>query len=204
MKQNRTLYIPAAISLLAGIALILYAFSGVVHPGSAHGGPSLGNAPPGMERREQGSEGLFRTLGTIAVWCAAVSYAWLRLKKKRRSPSALVKKLVPLFNRLHQPVAYAALVLIAAHGIYFLTQAVVKDDTYTGIAAFVLLLTLAVYGYLIRRLKSKHTRKIHFGLATAFGVFAFIHAGGSAIIAALSVVVLWGLIEFVERMASRT
>ncbi|MFD2333564.1 hypothetical protein ACFSR7_30245 [Cohnella sp. GCM10020058] len=204
MKQKRTLYIPAAISLLAGIVLILYAFFGVAHQGIDHGGPSPGNLPPGLGRREQGSEGVFRTLGTVAVWCAAISYTWLRLKKKRRSPSAFVKKLVALFNRLHQPVAYAALVLIAAHGIYFLTQAVVKDDAFTGIAAFLLLMTLAVYGFLIRRLKSKHTRKIHFGLATAFGVAALIHAGGSAIIATLSIVVLWGLIEFVERMASRT
>lgn len=202
MKHNRKLFIPAAIALLAGLALILYAFFGVAHQGIGHGGPVPGKLPSRASGGEHGSEGIFKTLGTIAVWCAAVSYAWLRLKKKRKSPSSLVKKLVPLFNRLHQPAAYAALILIAAHGIYFLTQSVLKDDTYTGLAAFVLLLSLAVYGYLIRRLKSKYTRKIHFGLATAFGAAAFIHAGGSAIVAGLSICVFWGLIEFVERKSS--
>ncbi|MGO4106588.1 hypothetical protein [Paenibacillus sp. YAF4_2] len=190
MKHSRSIYIPAAIVTLASLVLILYAFLGVTHHGP-QGGPATG-------------EGLFKTLGTIAVWCGAVSYAWLRLKKNRKSPSSLVKKLVKLFDRLHQLAGYASIVLIAAHGIYFLTQTKIKDDTYTGIGAFALLLSLAVYGFLIRRVKNKHLRKIHFLLATAFAVVAFIHAGGSAIIAILSTIVFWGLIWLIERKAAQS
>ncbi|MFB9330828.1 hypothetical protein ACFFSY_33220 [Paenibacillus aurantiacus] len=202
MKHSRSVYIPAVIVAVASLALILYGFLGVTHQGPPQLGSTAGGPPAGMRRGEEGSEGLFKTLGTIAVWCGAVSYAWLRLKRKRRSPSPLVKTLVKLFDRLHQLGGYAAIVLVAAHGIYFLTQSVLKDDTYTGIAAFALLLFLGIYGFLIRRVKNKHMRRIHFLLATAFAVASFIHAGGSAIIAALSTIVFWGLIWLIERTAS--
>ncbi|WP_239616533.1 hypothetical protein [Cohnella mopanensis] len=150
---------------------------------------------------EQGNEELFKTLGTISVFIAAVSYAWLRMKKKRRSHSQFVKWLVKGFDKLHPYAGYTALLLIAAHGIYFLTQTIVKKDTYTGIAAFLLLLTVGIYGYLIRRVSIKHIRKIHFSLATAFALAAVIHAGGSAIIATLSTIAFWGFIGLLERTA---
>lgn len=194
MKHSRSVFVPAVVIVLASLSLILYAFFGIVHEGG----------PPGLRPGERGSEGIFKTMGTIAVWCGAVSFAWFRLKLRRRSPSPLVKKLVKLFDRAHQLAGYAALALIAAHGIYFLTQARIKDDTYTGIAGFALLLSLAVYGFLIRRVKNKHLRKIHFLLATAFAVAAIIHAGGSAIIALLSTIVFWGLVWLMERRASQS
>ncbi|ACT02839.1 hypothetical protein [Paenibacillus sp. JDR-2] len=191
MKHSRSVFVPAVVVALASLALIFYAFFGTIHQG-----------PPGIKPGERGNEGLFKTMGTIAVWCAAVSYAWLRLKRKRRSSSSLVKKLVKLFDKAHRLAGYAAMVLIAAHGIYFLTQSRIKDDTYTGIAGFALLLSLGIYGFLIRRVKNKHLRKIHFLLATAFAVVAVIHAGGSAIIAILSIIMFWGLVWLVERNAN--
>ncbi|MCK9862934.1 hypothetical protein [Paenibacillus sp. ATY16] len=192
MKPGRSVFVPAVVVALASLALIFYAFFGTIHQG-----------PPVINPEERGSEGLFKTMGTIAVWCAAVSYAWLRLKRKRKSPSPLVKKLVKLFDKAHRLAGYAVIVLISAHGIYFLTQSRIKDDTYTGIAGFALLLSLGIYGFLIRRVKNKHLRKIHFLLATAFAVAAVIHAGGSAIVAMLSTIVFWGLVWLIERRAAQ-
>ncbi|GMK45402.1 hypothetical protein PghCCS26_25300 [Paenibacillus glycanilyticus] len=192
MKPGHSVFVPAVVVALASLALIFYAFFGTIHQG-----------PPGINPGERGSEGLLKTMGTIAVWCAAISYAWLRLKRKRKSPSPLVKKLVKLFDQAHRLAGYAAIVLIAAHGIYFLTQSRIKDDTYTGIAGFALLFSLGIYGFLIRRVKNKHLRKIHFLLATAFAVVAIIHAGGSAIIAILSTIVFWGLVWLIERRAAQ-
>ncbi|MBO7743462.1 hypothetical protein I8J29_04605 [Paenibacillus sp. MWE-103] len=203
MKPNRLLFIPAVMAALVSLAFVLYALFGTIHPETVHSGIATGRPPADMKRDAAGGDGLFRTLGTIAVWCGAVGYAWLRLKKKRKSPSPLAKKIGKLFNRLHQPAGYAALAFVAAHGIYFLTQAAIKDDAFTGIAAFTLLLSLAVYGFLIRRVKMKHVRQIHFLLATAFAIVAIVHAGGTAILATLAVIVCWALIGLIERRAAQ-
>ncbi|UUZ82283.1 hypothetical protein LJK88_49155 [Paenibacillus sp. P26] len=165
--------------------------------GSGCRGPAARHEAEG----EKGGEGLFKNFGTIAVFCGAVSYVWLRLKTKRRSPSSVVQILVKWFDKLHTYAGYGAIVLVAVHGVYFLTQAAVKDDTYTGLAAFALLLSLGVYGFLIRRVKNKHMRKIHFLLATAFAVVACIHAGSSAIMATVCTIAFWGLVLLMERSA---
>lgn len=150
---------------------------------------------------EKGGEELFKTFGTLAVFASAVSYCWVRLKKKRRSASPLVRWLVTWFDRLHPIAGYTAIVLVGAHGVYFLTQAAIKDDTHTGIAAFALLLGLGVYGLLIRRLPRQNLRKVHFALASAFAFAALLHAGGSAIMAVLSTAALWGVVRLLERTA---
>jgi membrane-associated HD superfamily phosphohydrolase len=111
----------------------------------------------------------------------------------------IVQFLVKWLDKLHQFAGYAAILLIAVHGIYFLVQAAVKRETYTGIAAFALLLSLGVYGFLMRRVPNKYMRKVHFLLATAFAAVALIHAGGSAIAAILSIIVFWLLIRLLDR-----
>jgi hypothetical protein len=200
MKNNRTAFLPAFLVAVASLLLILYSYFGMAHtrpPEMNAGSPHVGMGP----RTEKSGEDLFRTLGTISIYLAAASYAWFRLKKKRKTPSPLVRFLVKWFDKLHKYTGYATIALIAAHGVYFLTKAAIKEETYTGIAAFALLLSLGIYGYLIRRLSNKHMRKVHFSLATAFVVAALIHVGGSVIIATLIVVVFWGLVRLIERMA---
>jgi hypothetical protein len=200
MRKNRTLFIPALLVATASFFLILYSFFGVTHvvPPS-----NPGSLPAGMgHRMEKGSENLFKTLGTVAVFVAAVSYAWLRLKKKRRSSSRFVRVIVKWFDKLHKYTGYLAIIFVVAHGTYFLTQAVIKKETYTGIAAFALLLSLGIYGFLIERMPNKHMRKVHFMLATAFAIVALIHGGGSAIIAILCVIVFWGLVWLMDRIST--
>jgi hypothetical protein len=200
MRNSRTVIIPALLVAIASFFLILYSYFGVTHEGHP---PNPGSLPVHMgPRMEKGSEDLFRTLGTIAVFVAAVSYAWFRLKKKRRSSSRFVRWVVKGFDKLHKYSGYTTIILIAAHGTYFLTQAVIKKETYTGIAAFALLLLLGIYGFLIGRVNNNHMRKVHFMLATAFAIVALIHAGGSAIIATLSVIVFWGFVWLIERKAT--
>jgi NADH:ubiquinone oxidoreductase subunit K len=182
----------------ASLCLILYSFFGV----TPHRPPSLnpGTEHAGMgPRGEKGNDGLFRTLGTFTVFLGAFSYAWLRLKTKRRSSSPFVRWLVKWFDKLHKYAGYSAIVLIAVHGTYFLTLAAIKKETYSGIAAFALLFTLGVYGFLLRRVAHKYMRKVHFMLATAFALAAVIHAGGSAIMAALGVVVFWGIVWLMDQ-----
>jgi hypothetical protein len=197
MKNSRFVFFPAILVAVASLCLIVYSFLGFTphRPPSLHTGVPLADMGP---RGERGSEGLFRTLGTCAVFLAAASYAWLRLKRKRKSPSPLVQLAVKGFDKLHKYAGYAAIVLIAVHGIYFLTQAAIKKETYTGLAAFGLLFALGLYGFLIRRVSNKYMRKIHFSLATAFAAAALLHAGGSAVMA----VVFWGLIWLIERSAT--
>jgi hypothetical protein len=188
MRSSRSVIIPALLVATASLVLIIFSYFGVTN-----------QRPPA--RLDKGNEDLFRTLGTIPVFVAAVSYAWLRLKKKRRSSSRFVRFIVKWFDKLHKYTGYSAIILIAAHGTYFLTQAAIKKETYTGIAAFALLLSLGIYGFLMRRVPNKHMRKVHFLLATAFVIAALIHAGSSAIIATLSVIVFWGLIWLIELMS---
>jgi hypothetical protein len=199
MRNSRTVILPALLVATASLFLILYSFFGETHqePPNIGSQQHLGMGP----RLDKGNEDLFRTLGTIPVFVAAVSYAWLRLKKKRRSSSHFVRLIVKWFDKLHKYTGYSAVILIAAHGTYFLTQAAIKKETYSGIAAFALLLSLGIYGFLMRRVPNKHMRKVHFLLATAFVITVLIHAGGSAIIATVSVIVFWGLVWLIERMA---
>jgi hypothetical protein len=202
MKNLKSIFFPAILVTAASIILILYSFFGVAHQGP--NSMNIGSPPQTMELGGQkGREGVFRTIGTIAIFCGAVSYAWLQLKKKRRSSSSVIQFLVKWFDKLHQFAGYAAIFLITIHGFYFLVQAAVKRETYTGIAAFALLLSLGGYGFLIRRVPNKYMRKVHFLLTTAFAVVALIHAGGSAIAAVLSIIAFWVLIRLIDRKTKK-
>ncbi|MNK45184.1 hypothetical protein D3C87_639370 [compost metagenome] len=216
MNKSRKVFIPAILLTLAALALILYGQFGIqkqmppgmdgTHPGQGTvtgQGPGAGFRPEGGER-EEGPEGIFKTLGTIAVFSAAVSYAWICLKNKRRSASALVRKGVKLFYAVHTYTGYLALILIAVHGVYFLIQGTKQDSILTGIAAFTLLLSTGVYGFLIKRVRNKYMRTVHLGLGSAFLAAGLVHAGGSAILAVLCVISLWILIWVLERLAPGT
>lgn len=141
-------------------------------------------------------------MGTVAVFLAAVSYAWITLKKKRRSSSALVRTGAKLIYGVHTYAGYLALILIGIHGVYFLIKGMHQDSILTGIAAFALLLAAGVYGFLIKRVRNKYMRTIHLGLGSAFLVACLVHAGGSAVVAVLGVIGLWILIQILERVSA--
>jgi hypothetical protein len=201
MKHSRAIFVPMFLVAAVSLFFLLYSLFGLPHQGSLHPGP--GRSAPGMGMRaDRGMEGWFRTLGTAAVFPAAFSYAWLNLRKKRKSGSLFVRMLVNWFDKLHRLAGYAAVLLVAAHGIYYLTQAAFKRETYTGIAAFALLLGAAIYGFLIRRLPNRYMRKIHFLGMTGFAAAALVHAGGSAVAATAGVISLWILVGLIDSRTS--
>ncbi|RUT30471.1 hypothetical protein EJP77_11560 [Paenibacillus zeisoli] len=216
MNKSRIVFIPAILLTLAALVLILYGQFGIqkqMPPGMNGTGSGQGTVTgqdsetsfrPERGEREEGPEEIFKTLGTIAVFSAAASYAWITLKKKRRSASTLVRKGVKLFYAVHTYTGYLAMILIAIHGVYFLIQGTKQDSILTGIGAFVLLLSTGVYGFLIKRVRNKYMRTVHLGLGSAFLAAGLVHAGGSAILAVLCVIGLWILIRILERTAPGT
>jgi hypothetical protein len=151
--------------------------------------------------RPEESGDLFTTLGTTAVICGAVSFAWLLFRKKLASPSKPVRKLGKLLYKIHTFTGWAALALIAVHGTYFLLTKSQDGKIYTGLAGFLIVLALAGYGLAINRVKNKYLRLVHRMLSFAWIPVLLLHAGGSFIAAALATMALWGAIWFAERLA---
>lgn len=216
MNKSRKVFIPAILLTLAALILILYGQFGIQKQlppdreanysgqGTVTGQDSGTGSRPERGEREEGPEEIFTTLGTIAVFSAAASYAWVTLKNKRRSASMIVRRGVKLFYAVHTYTGYLALLLIAIHGVYFLIQGTKQDSILTGLAAFALLLTTGIYGFLIKRVRNKYMRTVHLGLGSAFLAAGLVHAGGSAILAVLCVIGLWVLVRILERTASGT
>ncbi|GIP22977.1 hypothetical protein [Paenibacillus sp. J22TS3] len=216
MNKSRKVFIPAVLLALAALGLILYAVVGLKETRPAHMKPpasaSAGSASvqqsgdaagaPGRPNRpDHGAEGIYKNLGTAAVFLSAISFAWICLKKKRRSASKWLRKGAKLFYAVHTYAGYLAVLLIVVHGIYFLIKGSHQDAIYTGIAAFALLLAGGVYGFLIRRVRNKYMRVIHLGLGSAFLAACLVHAGGSALLAVGGIVVLWVLVGILDRTA---
>ncbi|OXM82942.1 hypothetical protein CF651_28465 [Paenibacillus rigui] len=143
-------------------------------------------------------------MGTLAVIFGAVSFFWLRFKKKLTSKSPLVKRLAKGLYKVHQVSGWAALLLVAAHGVYYLITKLHDDKIFSGLAAFAILLAIGGYGWFIRRYRTHPwMRKVHMTLSIVWIPALVLHAGGSAIITVLVTAVLWGTVGLVEK-ASRT
>ncbi|WHY85554.1 hypothetical protein QNH39_23565 [Neobacillus novalis] len=105
---------------------------------------------------------------------------------------------------MHNVIGYGILILGTAHGAYYLiTEKLTGKGVLNGIAAFLLLLTVGIYGFLIRRIKNKYTRKVHFWVSNASLIALLIHAGNSFILPAIVTLAAWGIFELAERMSSR-
>ncbi|NGM84293.1 hypothetical protein G5B47_17930 [Paenibacillus sp. 7124] len=141
----------------------------------------------------------FKLLGTIAVVCGAVSFSWMGFKKKLKSTSLPVRKLGKLLHRVHQFKGWTALVLILVHGAYYLITKLHDDKIFTGLAAFLILLALAGYGWLIKRVRNKWMRKVHFFLSLIWIPLLLLHAGGSAIVTGVITAVVWAGAALLER-----
>lgn len=194
--KGKSLYAPVILAIIIGVLLVGYSFyshSTGTPPERPAGGAGM---PP--HEHEEGLE-LFKTMGTIAVILGGISFMWLRFKKKLASPSVPVKKLGRFLYRIHQLTGWAALVLILVHGTYYLLQQKKIEDIYTGLAAFLFLLLLAVYGLMIRKTKKPALKKVHFTLSVAWIPFLLVHAGGSAITTVIASVVVWFFIGFLEK-----
>jgi hypothetical protein len=185
MKQNRSIFAPAIAVAIISILLIAYYFYAASHETNPQ--PPQGN--------------FFTTLGTFAVISGAISFSWFRFKKKLKSPSLFIKKLAKIFYVAHTYAGWIALVLIGVHGGYFLITRLNDSNILSGLAAFFLNLTLAIYGWFIKRKPNKFMRKTHFLLSILWLLVLIVHAGGTFIAIAIITLMVWGIIWIVEKRA---
>jgi hypothetical protein len=199
MKTAKPIYYPALAIIIISVLLLayyLYAQIHEIHPS----GPPQGAA--GADFRPEESGGPFRTLGTIAVVCGAVSFTWLRFRKKLTSPSPIVRKLGKLLYKVHTFAGWAALLLIVVHGAYFLLTKPQDSNIYSGLAGLLVLAALAGYGLFIKRVKKTNLRFVHRLLSFLWLPILLLHAGGSFISTALATLALWGVVWLAERAAA--
>jgi hypothetical protein len=195
MKTNKSAFIPAIIVVLACIGLLIYYL--IAMKNGAHPAPPAGGMRPpggGKEKFEP-----FKLLGTIALVCGAISFSWLRFKKKLTSSALPIKKLGKLLYVIHTYTGWAALIIIAVHGGYYLITKLNDDKIFTGLAAFLLLAALAGYGYMIGKVRNRNIRKVHFLLSFVWIVVLAFHAGGAFITTTVITLLLWGFIWILER-----
>lgn len=195
MKSKRIVFIPAVVIALAAIALTVYSL--YIMTIGHHPKPTVGGFRP--PRRNENASELFKTMGTIALMCGAASFSWLYFKKKLKSPLTPVKKLGKLVYSVHTYTGWIALVLVAAHGGYFLVTKLRDGKVYSGLAALLILCAMAVYGWLLKRTRSKQMRKTHFLLSCLWLPILLLHAGGSFLLTAAGTLGLWVFIWNAER-----
>lgn len=196
--SGKAVWIPAA--LMAAVSLLCIAWSLYLQGSGKHLAPPGGAGMPPRGEREEELEP-FKLLGTLAVFCGAVSFTWFRFKKKLKSPSLPVKQMGKLLHKVHKMTGWAALLLIAIHGAYYLITKFGDHRIYSGLAAFLILLAIACYGFLIRRIHSPWMRKTHFFLSLLWIPLLLLHAGGSVIAAAAAVAALSMLVPILEKRA---
>lgn len=204
MNQNRRVFIPAILVVLISILLLAYSYT-IPHrpPGNAAAVHHATKFHAGMHPLK-GKKGFdFTLLGNIAIACGAISYWWFLFKKKLISPSKSLKNTAKRLYFIHTYTGWIALILIIIHGGYYLITDLHNPKLLTGIIAFLLLLTLAIYGWLYKRVKNKFMRTSHFILGNVWLVALLVHAGGFFITMVVVTLVLWGVIRIVDSSSKK-
>ncbi|WML55212.1 hypothetical protein RCG17_11835 [Neobacillus sp. PS3-12] len=188
MKTNVRKYLPAIGMILIAIVLIGYSYftkSAAHHPG-----------PPPQE--EEGG-GIFKLLGNVSILFGGLSFSWFLLKKKLKSPLKLVKIAAKKSYSFHTTFGFIGLILVIIHGGYYLITDFSNRNTFTGIAAFLILACLAAYGYIFKRSKNKVLKKVHYYLSYVWIVAILIHGGGFVIATAAGLLFVYFLTSYFER-----
>ncbi|MBB6669506.1 hypothetical protein [Cohnella nanjingensis] len=211
MSKNKKVWIPAIIAAFAALLLVAsFYYAGYSHegealrarlPGGGGGGLPAGEAQRPPRDGNEGYGGYFTTLGTIALYVGAAGFSWFWFKKRMKSPSRLVRRGGKLLFAWHKLMGWITVALIAIHGTYFLWTKFGDDKIYSGLAGFVILLTLAGYGYFIHKIRNKWMRTVHRSLGLLWVPVLIVHAGGSAIMAVLAVLVVGVVVLLLEKNA---
>ncbi|GED57554.1 hypothetical protein ABER61_08820 [Brevibacillus formosus] len=181
-------WLPAILFLMVIAMLILYSL--YTTPQKMHQVPAAGGGHPNMA--SDGYREIFHLLGTFSYIAGVISFSWIRFKKFLSSPSPLVKHMSKAIYHLHLFTGWTALVFGILHGSYYLlTEQLTHKGMLNGIAYFLILLVLAVYGWLIRRVRTQIMRKIHSSLSFIGLVVLFIHTGGHFIITVAGTILVW-------------
>lgn len=195
MNQKFRVMIPAILVAVISLAVMIYSFWTMPEQPAGHA-PGM---PPVDGHRSEGNTGkeIFNTIGNGAILCGAISYLWYLFKKRVASPVPQLKKLTRKLHAVHHYMGYAALAFTILHGVYYLTD--IENHHYlTGIAAFLPLVALAVYGWLMKRIRHPMMRKLHLQLSNVWLVTLLIHAGGFFILVTASCILIWVIIRFVD------
>ncbi|MGJ7912954.1 hypothetical protein [Neobacillus sp. LXY-1] len=194
MKKINKGVIPVVLVALVSIVLIglfyYYDF--------AHLQPTPGKIAGKKPERPQGAE-LFTLFGNGAILAGALSFSWYLLKKKLKSPFKIVKIVAKKAFSFHTYIGWAALALVAVHGGYFLITDFKNTNNLTGAAAFLLLLSLAIYGYVLQRKKKKSIRSAHFILSILWIGALLVHGGGFVIAFGVGLAGLFILVTIFEK-----
>ncbi len=196
MKTKLPIMIPFILILCISIGILVYSLF-------TSSSPDVNRIPRPMEgeggfQPEGGIGEAFKWLGTMAVWLVAFSVSWYgfkRLKKKTK----VMKKASKYTFRWHHWAGWIAVGLIAVHATFFLVTKLSDPNVKTGLAAFIPLATLAVYGLLLQRAPKPFIRLLHKLLAAFTLIVIAIHAGGTFWAALSAVVVAWLLAWAYER-----
>ncbi|WP_155837207.1 hypothetical protein [Aneurinibacillus terranovensis] len=202
MSTKLRVFIPVIMVTLASLILIVYSLYLTPHPSGPPEGGNPPNPPAGMPPKQNNGFD-FTLLGNIAIACAAVSYWWFLFKTKLSSPSKPLKKVVKRLYSIHTYTGWSALVLIIIHGGYYLITDLHNSKLLTGVAAFCIMLALAIYGWLYKRVRNKFMRTSHFILSNIWLLAVFIHAGGFFIVMVVITVVLWVILRIMDSIKDK-
>ncbi|SEN28220.1 hypothetical protein [Paenibacillus sp. OV219] len=190
MNKKLKTWLPAAVFLAVALALVLISF---VIPEHRE-----------LYRRREVFDGMFSTLGTIAIYVGAGGFSWQWFKRKQKSPSVLVRKARMLFDLAHKPLGWVTLILVVVHGTYFLFTKLHDNKIYSGLAGLVLLAAIVAYGLFIYKIRNKWMRTVHRTLGLLWIPVLWLHAGGSAIIAVMSALAVGVVVFVLEKRARET
>ncbi|MFC7395458.1 hypothetical protein [Scopulibacillus cellulosilyticus] len=205
MNKNKSIFIP--VFIVAVISLLLVVYSYVAPHASHHGLFGEGHPSKGGEHLRRELSSSFKLFGTFAIILGAFNFSWFFIKKQMRSPSKLIKKLGKWVYKMHEYTGWAIFVLIAFHGGYFLLEDFQNPHIKTGLAAFVLLITLVIYGWLLKRTRQQNNRKLlrkgHFFLSSLWIVALLFHAGGTILTIAGITLAVWVLVWLIVWKAKK-
>ncbi|MBD3917870.1 hypothetical protein H8B09_03825 [Paenibacillus sp. PR3] len=193
MSSKQKVWIPAILIIAVALLLLVYYYS-----------LDIPHARPDFRKEKEAGGQLFTTMGTIALYVAALGFSWLWFKKSRKSPSRIVKAVGTQIHRAHQWLGWAALALGTAHGVYLLLTRSDDHKIWSGIASFAILLAIVGYGVFIPRIRNKWMRMVHRMLGIAWVPIGFIHAGGSMLLAAALTIAIGILVRVLEKYAQST
>ncbi|GHI00745.1 hypothetical protein [Neobacillus kokaensis] len=199
MKNKFREYIPIIIVGLICIALIaFYLYYEPLYHQLEH------EKFNGIRQDDDGAGEFFKLFGNGAIIAGTLSFSWYLLKKKLKSPFEYVKIAAKKVFSFHTYFGWTALALVVIHGGYYLITDFKKPDNLTGAAAFLLLLFLAAYGYLLKRNKKrkKTLRSAHFILSIMWIAALLVHGGGFVIGCGVALAVLFVGITWLERRST--
>ncbi|MCH5586629.1 hypothetical protein MK805_16970 [Shimazuella sp. AN120528] len=196
MKKDKRVFIPIILISLIFLFFVAYsAYKTSLQPPGNH----QSTPPNGIHNLNEQKGFDFTIFGNAAIVLGAISYWWLLFKKKLASPFKPLKLWGKRLYAIHTFTGWIALILVIIHGTYYLFTKFDDPKLLTGIAAFLILLTLAIYGWFYQRVKNKYIRTSHFILSHIWLIALFIHAGGLFFFMIVVTILLWATITWIDK-----